>query len=344
MGEKLLIDSLEGKVTKRPPFWFMRQAGRYLPEYRELRAKTGGFIDLCLSKSASTEVTLQPMKRFDPDAAILFSDILIVPYGLGMGVRFEEGRGPILDAVHDREGVEKLSLHKDWSRIESTYETVDSVKSQLPQDKTLIGFSGSPWTVATYMVEGRSSKDYAIVKGWAYREPEEFGRLIKLLVEATIKHLSLQIDAGVDVIKIFDTWAGVLSPDEFRKWVIEPSSEICSEIKRRYPNVRIIGFPKGVGIGYVDYVKAVDVDGVAIDTSVAPIWAANALQGQVTVQGNLDPIVLIEGGEKMIEQSRNIRKNLENGPFIFNLGHGVLPSTPVKNLVQLAEFLKKPID
>ena len=344
MGGKPLIDSLNGKITKCPPFWFMRQAGRYLPEYRELRSRTGGFIDLCLNRTASTEVTLQPIRRFDPDAAILFSDILIVPYGLGMNVRFEEGRGPILDAVYDAKGLDKLSIDKNWSRIESTYETVESVKSQLDSDKTLIGFSGSPWTVATYMVEGKSSKDYAAVKGWAYRETEEFERLINLLVEATIKHLSLQIDAGADVIKIFDTWAGVLSPEEYQRWVIKPSSEICSELKRRYPNVKIIGFPKGVGIGYVDFASNVVVDGVAIDTSVPPKWAAEFLQNQVTVQGNLDPIVLIEGGERMIDQARNIRESLQNGPFIFNLGHGVLPTTPVENLIELAEFLKTPLE
>ena len=247
MGEKPLIDSLNGKTAKCPPFWFMRQAGRYLSEYRELRSRTGSFIDLCLNRAASTEVTLQPIRRFDPDAAILFSDILIVPYGLGMDVRFEEGKGPILDAVHNSKGLDKLSIDKSWSRIESTYETVESVKSQLDADKTLIGFSGAPWTVATYMVEGKSSKDYAAVKGWAYRETEEFEKLINLLVVATIKHLSLQIDAGADVIKIFDTWAGVLSPEEYQRWVIKPSIEICSELKRRYPDVKIIGFPKGVG-------------------------------------------------------------------------------------------------
>ena len=343
MEKKLLINSLNGAVTKRPPFWFMRQAGRYLPEYRELRSRTGGFIDLCLNRAASTEVTLQPIKRFDPDAAILFSDILIVPYGLGMDVRFEEGTGPILDAVCNREGVDKLSLNKSWSRIESTYETVASVKTQLDPDKTLIGFSGSPWTVATYMVEGKSSKDYAIVKGWAYRDRDGFGKLINLLVDATIKHLSLQIEAGADVIKIFDTWAGVLSPEEFQRWVIEPSSKICDELRIRYPKVKIIGFPKGIGAAYIDYVQRVGIDGVAIDTNVSPVWAAQLLQNQVAVQGNLDPIVLIEGGDRMIEQARNIRESLQDGPFIFNLGHGVLPSTPVANLIELAKYLKAPL-
>jgi len=344
MSKKPLIDSLSGKVSERPPFWFMRQAGRYLSEYRELRSRTGGFIDLCLNRAASTEVTLQPIRRFEPDAAILFSDILIVPYGLGMDVRFEEGKGPILDAVYDAEGLDKLSIDKSWSRIESTYETVESVKSQLASDKTLIGFSGSPWTVATYMVEGKSSKDYATVKGWAYREADVFERLINLLVDATIKHLSLQIDAGADVIKIFDTWAGVLSPTEYQKWVIKPSFKICSELKRQYPDVKIIGFPKGVGIGYLDFADKVGVDGIAIDTSVSPKWAAEFLQSQVTVQGNLDPIVLIQGGEKMIHQARYIRESLQNGPFIFNLGHGVLPATPVENLIRLAEFLRAPLE
>ena len=342
-NKKLLLNSLNGEVTSRPPFWFMRQAGRYLPEYKKLRAKTGGFIDLCLNPAAATEVTLQPIRRFNPDAAILFSDILIVPYGLGMGVRFEEGVGPILDSVSEAKDLTRLSLDKYFQLIEPTYEAVSNVKTALPGGTSLIGFAGAPWTVATYMVEGQSSKDYKKVKGWAYSDPNSFNDLINILIEATVRHLSEQVSAGADVVKLFDSWAGVLSPDEFDKWVIEPTQKICAQLKLSHPGVKIIGFPKGAGIGYERFIRLSGVYAVAIDTSIPTDWAAKNLQHHLPVQGNLDPIVLIEGGRAMFNQAKKIRKNLEKGPFIFNLGHGVLPSTPVENLVELADFLRKPL-
>jgi uroporphyrinogen decarboxylase len=343
MTKKLLTQSLNGEITTRPPFWFMRQAGRYLPEYRELRKKTGTFIDLCLNPVAATEVTLQPIRRFNPDAAILFSDILIVPYGLGMKVHFKEGVGPLLDSVSKAKDLNYLSIEKNFRRIEATYETVSNVRTALPDNTSLIGFAGSPWTVATYMVEGKSSKDYRKVKGWAYSDPVGFKELIEILIEATVCHLSNQITAGADVVKLFDSWSGVLSPDEFDKWVMGPTQKICSRLKAKHPNTKIIGFPKGAGIGYQRFAFSSGVDAVALDTSVPTDWAAENLQKLLPVQGNLDPISLVEGGSAMLAQAEKIRRNLRDGPFIFNLGHGVLPSTPVQNVIDLAEYLRKPL-
>lgn len=342
MQNQLLMTTLKGEITKRPPFWFMRQAGRYLPEYREIRKKTGTFIDLCLNPQSAKDVTLQPIIRYNTDAAILFSDILIIPYGLGMDVRFEEGKGPILGAISNSNDLSALSLTKNWTRIEATYETVSLVKTELPDTTSLIGFAGSPWTVATYMVEGQSSKDYAKVKGWAYRDPNGFSRLIELLIEATVKHLSKQILAGADVVKLFDSWSGVLSPVQFKKWVIGPTKKICQRLKKKHPHIMIIGFPKGAGVGYKDYVEQTGIDAVSIDTSISTSWAAQELQTIMPIQGNLDPISLLEGGSQMIEQAGLIFEDLKNGPFIFNLGHGILPSTPVENVAELVAFLQKP--
>ncbi|MDC1427455.1 uroporphyrinogen decarboxylase [Rhodospirillaceae bacterium] len=341
MPNQLLMTTLKGGITKRPPFWFMRQAGRYLPEYREIRKKIGTFMDLCLNPQTARDVTLQPINRYNTDAAILFSDILIIPYGLGMDVRFEEGKGPVLGAISNANELNALSLTKNWTRIEATYETVSLVKTRLPATTSLIGFAGSPWTVATYMVEGRSSKDYVKVKGWAYRDPDGFSRLIELLVEATVKHLSKQILAGADVVKLFDSWAGVLSPVQFKKWVIDPTKKICQRLKKRHPHIMIIGFPKGAGVGYKDYVEQTGIDAVSIDTSISTSWAAQELQIKIPIQGNLDPISLLEGGSQMIEQAGLIVEDLKNGPFIFNLGHGILPNTPVENVAELVAFLQK---
>lgn len=343
MGNKLILDVLNGAVSERPPFWLMRQAGRYLPEYRALRARTGSFLDLCLAPEKAAEVTVQPIRRFHPDAAILFSDILIVPYGLGQSVRFEEGRGPLLEPIEDFAGLSRLSLEKSWSRIEPTYETVSRVQEQLPQDVALIGFAGAPWTVATYMVEGQGSKDYARTKQWAYGDPKGFGALIDMLVEATVRHLAAQIEAGAVIVKLFDSWAGVLAPAEFSRWVIDPIRRICARLKELHPDVPIIGFPRGAGIRYLDFVRTAGVDAVAIDTSVPTDWAARELQSVMPVQGNMDPIALITGGDAMVREVTTIRKNLGSGPFVFNLGHGVLPSTPPEHVAELARLLREPI-
>jgi uroporphyrinogen decarboxylase len=342
MSTQPILDALRGGVSERPPFWFMRQAGRYLPEYRALRANAGSFLDLCLTPKMAAEVTLQPIRRFHPDGAILFSDILIIPYGLGQPVRFEEGIGPVLDPIENVEGLTRLSLDRTWARIEATYETVGLVEAGLPDDVTLIGFAGAPWTVATYMVEGRSSKDYAKTKQWAFGDPAGFQALIDILVEATIRHLKAQISAGAEVVKLFDSWAGILAPDQFEAWTIEPIRRIAEGVRKDHPDVPVIGFPRGAGVQYKAFVERAGVDAVAIDTSVPTDWAARELQSILPVQGNLDPIVLCAGGDAMRRAVGRIRSDLEGGPFIFNLGHGVIPSTPPENVEMLADLLKSP--
>ena len=335
----LLIKTLNNKKPTRPPFWFMRQAGRYLPEYRALREKADGFMKLCLNSKLSCEVTLQPVSRFNPDAAILFSDILIVPYGLGVGVDFIEGKGPILDAVNDKSDLVRLNYQVNKNRIESTYDTVRLCREKLSADKVLIGFAGSPWTVATYMVEGGSSKNYVKVKSWAYRDRASFSALINIIVDATIQHLVAQIESGAEVIKLFDSWAGVLSPKEFYEWVILPTKEICEQIKAKHPLVKVIGFPRGAGPNYIDYVNKTKIDAVATDTSVCPYWAAKSFDEEVIIQGNLDPVSLIVGGDAMLREASSIIKAMESRPHIFNLGHGVLPETPPENVERLAAYI-----
>ncbi len=335
-----IVRVLKGSTLSRPPFWLMRQAGRYLPEYRILRQQSGSFLDLCLAPRLAMEVTLQPVRRFCPDAAILFSDILIVPFGLGQAVTFKEGHGPVLDPVRDGKDVAALSMDAVWPRIEATYETVERVRGGLDPDICLIGFAGAPWTVATYMVEGGSSRDFARTKRWAYEDPAGFGDLIDLVTEATIRHLSAQIGAGADVVKLFDSWAGVLAPAEFRRWSIEPARKICRALRQKYPDIPIIGFPRGAGPGYIEYVIATGVDAVALDTGISTVWAAREVQTRLPVQGNMDPVALLCGGETMIRAIREISRNLQSGPFIFNLGHGVLPDTPPEHVSALSNFLR----
>ena len=336
----LFLNTLAGYKTRRPPFWFMRQAGRYLPEYRALRQKTEGFLSLCLDSKLACEVTLQPMSRFEPDAAILFSDILIVPYGLGVEVDFVEGKGPILDAIADNSDIKRLKPEQHKPRIEATYETVSLCRDRLSQNKALIGFAGSPWTVVTYMVEGGASKNYAKVKSWAYKDEQSFKSLINIVTAATIDHLSAQIDHGVDAVKLFDSWAGVLSPTQFAKWVIKPTKDIVEALNLKYPTVKVIGFPKGAGHQYIDYVEKTGLDAVALDTSIVPSWAAKKLEKKVVIQGNLDPITLLVGGEPMLKEAAAIIESMKERPHIFNLGHGVLPETPPENVEYLASFLR----
>ena len=336
----LFLDTLAGYKTRRPPFWFMRQAGRYLPEYRALREKTDGFLNLCLNSKLACEVTLQPIARFEPDAAILFSDILIVPYGLGMAVDFVEGKGPILEAITDSSDIKRLKLEQRNSRIEATYETVSLCRKRLSRDKALIGFAGSPWTVATYMIEGGASKNYAKVKSWAYKDEQSFNTLINIVTTATIDHLSAQIDHGADAVKLFDSWAGVLSPNQFAKWVIKPTKDIVQALKLKHPAVKVIGFPRGSGHQYIDYVDKTGIDAVALDTNIVPSWAAKELEKKVVIQGNLDPITLLVGGESMLNEAATIIENMKERPHIFNLGHGVLPETPPENVEYLSKYLR----
>jgi len=340
-GQKPLMRALAGETLKRPPWWLMRQAGRYLPEYRALRARASGFVEFCLNPALATEATLQPVRRFGMDAAILFADILLVPYSLGQRVEFGED-GPMLEPIAEGSGIAALS-EDAFSRLDPVYETVRRCRAGLPAEAALIGFAGSPWTVATYMVEGGASRDFRRVKAWAYRDPQGFGALIELIVDATVAYLSGQIAAGADAIQLFDTWAGILPERGFERWVVEPTRRIRDRLKERFPTVPVIGFPRGAGALYPPYVAETGVDAVGIDTAV-PIQFARELQGRVAMQGNLDPVALLVGGSVMEQEVRAIRDALGRGPFIFNLGHGVLPQTPPEHVAALAQLLAAPVD
>ncbi|MBO6561701.1 MAG: uroporphyrinogen decarboxylase [Nisaea sp.] len=341
MTEKPILKALAGQVSDVPPIWLMRQAGRYLPEYREVRKQAGSFVDLCLNPEMAAEVTLQPIRRFEMDGAILFSDILIVPYGLGQPLKFVEGRGPVLEPVRDRAALSSLDPSAVSNRVGNVYETVSRVREALPAETTLIGFSGSPWTVITYMVEGGSSKDYAATKQWAYSDPEGFQELIDIVVEGTIIYLLGQAKAGAEVLKLFDSWAGVLSPRLFRMAVIEPTKKIVSAVKTAYPDLPVIGFPRAAGANYLDYIAETGVDAVAVDTAMPIRWAVENIQTRMPIQGNLDPIALLSGGKGLDEEVKSILDAAASGPFIFNLGHGILPTTPIAHVEQLLRQVRR---
>lgn len=333
---KPLLRALAGETLDRPPWWLMRQAGRYLPEYRALRAQAEDFIGFCLNPKLAAEATLQPIRRFGMDAAILFSDILLVPRALGQKVGFR-GDGPALEAIADDKALARLSLDGiDW--LSPVYGTVERVRRDLPDTTTLIGFAGAPWTVATYMVEGGSSRDFARVKGWAYRDPESFDRLIALIEEATIAFLVGQISAGAEVVQLFDSWAGVLPEAAFARWTIAPARRIVAAIKAKFPDCPVIGFPRGAGLLYERYARESGAAAIGLDT-VVPLAFAGALQRGIPVQGNLDPVALLAGGKALATAVGDIHRALSGGPHIFNLGHGVLPGTPPEHVAELARLL-----
>jgi uroporphyrinogen decarboxylase len=340
---KSLIRALHGEVHARPSFWFMRQAGRYLPEYRAIRAKTRDFVTLCMTPDLAAEVTLQPIRRFGMDAAILFADILLVPHALGQPLAFREGEGPVLDPVRTPDDVARLADNLDQvvARLAPVLETVKLVSAKLPLDTALIGFAGAPWTVATYMVEGGSGHDFNVVRRWAYGDPESFQRLIDLLVDSTVRYLAAQIDAGAEAVQIFDTWAGTLTDAAFQRWCVAPIREIAAQLRVRHPAVPIIAFPKGAGVQYQDFATLTGVTAVSIDSGVPVLWAASVLQRQVTVQGNLDPVLLAIGGRAMAEGAAHVLSALGKGPFVFNLGHGILPETPPDNVGRLCDFIRR---
>lgn len=335
-----LLEALQGEVTAVPPIWLMRQAGRYLPEYREVRKTVSSFLDLCRTPKLAAEVTLQPLRRFPFDAAIVFSDILIVPYALGQEVEFVEGEGPKLDPVGDEAAIAKLNLSSAETLLAPVYETVERVTAELPDTVPLIGFCGAPWTVATYMVEGSGSKDQASARKFAYREPETFQRLIDLLVETSVQYLLGQAKAGTRVLQIFDSWAGSLPEDAFARWCIEPTRMIVERVKAQAPHVPIIGFPRGSGPLAERYASETGVDGIGCDTSLPVGWIRDRLQTKLPVQGNLDPVLLAVGGAALDARVRTILETLGQGPFIFNLGHGILPETPIENVERLVELVK----
>lgn len=338
---KTLVRALRGEVQEIPPVWLMRQAGRYLPEYRELRKRATGFLNFCHTPDMAVEATHQPLRRYGFDAAILFSDILVIPDALGQSVSFVEGEGPVLAPIRSQEELSQLSLERLHDHLEPVYETVQRLANEIPSETTLIGFAGAPWTVATYMVEGRSSKDYAVIRDWAYRDPGGFSRLMDLLVEATGHYLLRQIAHGAEVIQIFDSWAGILPEPEFRKWVIEPNARLVSTIKDAHPGIPIIGFPRGAGVLYEAFVRETGVDGVSLDSTVPVFWAAEHLQPHCTVQGNLDNLLLVTGGAAMDKEIDRIVAALGQGPFIFNLGHGIVPQTPPEHVARLVDHLRR---
>lgn len=318
----------------------MRQAGRYLPEYREIRAKVPDFLALCYTPELAARVTLQPIERFGMDAAILFSDILVVPHGLGAGVRFVEGEGPRLDPVRDERDLARLRPEAVAGVVAPVMEAIRLVRSRLDPDTSLIGFAGAPWTVATYMVEGGSSRDFAAVKAWAYGRPDSFARLIDMLVDATVAYLDRQLEAGADLVQLFDTWAGALSPAQFDRWVIDPARRIVERLRQRRPGVPVIGFPRGAGSLYRRYVERTGVTAVGIDTAIDAAWAAETLQPVATVQGNLDPVALVAGGRAMRAEAERILSSLGHGPHIFNLGHGIVPRTPPAHVAELCALIR----
>ncbi|MEQ8695324.1 MAG: uroporphyrinogen decarboxylase [Bauldia litoralis] len=326
-------DALAGNTATPPPIWLMRQAGRYLPEYRTLRETAGSFLDLCYNPAFAAEVTLQPIRRFGFDAAIVFSDILVVPDAFDRGLTFVQGEGPRLHPI-DAAGIAALDVSPVRERLAPVFETIRQVRAALDADKSLIGFCGAPWTVATYMVAGRGTPDQAPARLMAATEPEVFQDLIDTLVEASVISLLGQIEAGADVVQIFDSWAGILNEHDFDRWSIAPTVEIVRKVRAAAPDVRIIGFPKGAGFRIERYVAATGIDAVGIDWTV-PFDVAARLQSRVTVQGNLDPLVLVAGGAALDRAIDAILEALGSGRFIFNLGHGIVPQTPIAHVEHL---------
>jgi uroporphyrinogen decarboxylase len=339
-ADKPLLRALSGEVLATPPVWLMRQAGRYLPEYRELRAKAKGFLDLCYTPDYAVEVTLQPIRRYGFDAAILFSDILVVPDALGQEVWFEEGVGPRLEALQtpaDLAGLSREGLHEALAPV---YETVKRLRRELPAETTLIGFAGAPWTVASYMLEGGSSKDFAAGKRWAYGAPQDMQRLIDLLVAATGDYLIAQIDAGAEVVQIFDSWAGIWPEAHLRRWCLEPMKELVARVRAERPGVPVIVFPRGAGLLYQAYAEECGASALGLDTTVPLGWARETLQPKACLQGNLDPLLLVAGGDSLRDGVAAILEQLAQGPFIFNLGHGIVPETPLEHVAQMLEQIR----
>ena len=313
----------------------MRQAGRYLPEYRAVREKAGDFLRLCFTPELAAEVTMQPIRRFGFDAAILFSDILVVPHALGQPVRYSVGEGPQLDPIADRAGLQRLKAELDQEALGPIYETIRKVKASLDPRTALLGFCGAPWTVASYMIAGHGTPDQAPARQFAYRDADGFAALVDKLVDASASYLIRQLQAGVDAVQIFDTWAGVLPAEEFRRWCIEPTQRIVAKVRAEVSGAKIIGFPRGVGTALLRYVEEVPVDAIGLDWTVDLLFARNQIQWRMPVQGNLDPLVLVCGGVALDRAVDAVLEAFSERPFIFNLGHGILPETPIAHVEQM---------
>jgi len=338
---KPILEALSGRAQSVPPVWFMRQAGRYLPEYRALRERAGSFLDLCFTPELAAEATLQPIRRFNFDAAILFSDILVVPHALGRTVTFEAGEGPRLAPLDDAAKLNALATTADDAVFAPVYEAVRRVRRALPENAALLGFCGAPWTVATYMVAGRGTPDQAPARLMAYRERDAFARMIDILVAVSSRYLVAQLRAGADAVQIFDTWAGVLPPSEFARWCIEPVRQIVANVRGEIPDAKIIAFPRGAGASLASYVANVPVDAVSIDWTAEPAFVREQLQSKAAVQGNLDPLVLLAGGAALDRAVAGILQEFAGGPFIFNLGHGILPETPIAHVEQTLRRIRE---
>ncbi len=335
------LEPFRGQSLSPPPIWLMRQAGRYLPEYRETRARAGDFLTLCYTPELATEVTLQPIRRYGFDAAILFSDILVVPHALGQHLEFVEGEGPKLDPIRDVASLGRLDASGTGDKFGRVYEAVQRIRQDLPKETALIGFCGAPWTVATYMVEGSGSSDQAQARLWAYRDPEGFGKLIEILTETSIAYLDGQVKAGANSLQIFDTWAGSLADDEFDRWVIEPTKRIRHALKERHPDIPVIGFPRGAGAQGNWYVSETGVDGLGCDTGFPPYLMREAFADEnVVVQGNLDPLLLVVGGDHLDERVDELLELMHGRRYIFNLGHGIVPQTPPENVSRLVDRVR----
>jgi uroporphyrinogen decarboxylase len=336
-----LSKTLRGSPVSPPPIWMMRQAGRYLPEYRELRTHTGSFWKMCMTPETAAEITLQPIRRFSFDAAIIFSDILVVPYALGREITFEDSVGPSLDPVSDVNELDRDE--RRWARkLAPVYEALRGVAAVLSPETALLGFAGAPWTLATYMAEGRGSQDQRAAKLWGYREPVEFARLLELLERCVATHLIAQLKAGATAVQIFDSWASGLPARQFAEWVIGPTRRIVEAVREGVPNAQIIGFPRGATLeGYERYVAETGVDGVSIDTAVPIAWAARTLAPHVAVQGNLDPLALVTGGTVLETAVEDILGAMQGRRLIFNLGHGVVPETPLAHVARLVERVRQ---
>ncbi len=333
--DKPLLQTLAGQEADRLPIWLMRQAGRYLPEYREVRAKATDFIDFCFRPDLAAEAPLQPLRRFDLDAAIVFSDILVVPLALGQKVWFEEGQGPRLEPIRKPEDLEPLTAEDLESRLAAVYQTLEAVAAELPDGKALIGFAGAPWTLASYMIEGQTSRDFARLKRFAYGRPDTFEQLLSLLVEAVARHLIAQVRAGAEAVQIFDSWAGVLPQVELEAWSLAPMAEIARRFREACPGVPVIAFPRGAGLTYAGFADSGDFDALGLDTTLPLAWAAERLQPKAVVQGNLDPVKLLVGGTALAQGVDRILAALGPKRLVFNLGHGVLPDTPPEHVAEL---------
>jgi len=338
--EKPFLAVLSGQAISPPPIWLMRQAGRYLPEYRTLRVQLPNFLDFCFRPELAVEATLQPIRRFDLDAAILFSDILTVPWALGQKVEFLEGEGPKLEPLRSAGDIDRLNSAGVTERLTPVYQTVAAVAAALPKHTALIGFAGAPWTVAAYMVEGHGSRDFLVAKGFGMARPDLFDTILDVVTAVTIDHLSAQITAGAEAVQLFDSWAGVLAEREFRRWVIAPTRRIAEALRTRHPGVPLIGFPRGAGGLLADYAAETEVSAIGLDTQVPLRWALGVLPPKLPVQGNLDPVALVTGGQALRDGVRTILDQTKGRPLIFNLGHGVPLTTPPDHVAELVRLVR----